>query len=68
MSNTCNKCKYFSKYRGLEFGPCNNDNLFQYADNKEDLASIDPDNLIIMGEAIPVVGIKYFCDLVFYFH
>jgi hypothetical protein len=59
----CRNCKHFSKYRNLDFGSCNNDAVFQYADNKEDLAGFNNDMLILMGRAVPVVGINYFCEL-----
>ena len=57
----CSSCKYFSKYRGINYGQCNNDNVFQYADNKDDLKNFSDDSLIIMGNAVTVVGTNYWC-------
>lgn len=61
--NKCSNCKYFSKYRGLDYGKCENDDLFQFADSKEDLKNFATTTLLIMGNAIPVVGIDYKCFL-----
>ena len=64
MSNKCNGCKFFQRYRGQKFGSCNNDMLFQYAEDKSDLENFDSDSLILMGDDItPVVGENYSCFL-----
>lgn len=57
----CANCRHFSKYRGINYGQCNNDDVFQYADNKEDLKNFNNDSLIIMGNAVTVVGTDYWC-------
>jgi hypothetical protein len=57
----CATCKFFKKYRGVEKGTCENDDVFQYADSKSDLDNIDNESLIIMGNAVAVVGTNYFC-------
>jgi len=58
----CKNCQFFKKMRNYSFGKCSNDKMFQYAENKEDLAEMGEDTLIIMGEGEPIVGINYYCN------
>lgn len=57
----CKTCKFFKKKRGIPFGDCSNDELFQYAETNEDLADIGDNTLVIFGEGVPVVGVNYKC-------
>ena len=62
MSAFCKNCKFFKKMRGYPFGDCSNDDVFQYAETKEDLKDLGENVLVIMGEGIPVVGVTYVCS------
>jgi hypothetical protein len=59
---SCKECKFFKKIRSLPFGECSNDEVFQYAEDKEDLKDIGNNVLVILGEGEPVVGIEYSCS------
>ena len=58
----CKNCKFFKKIRNHSFGDCNNDTMFQYAEDRADLVNIGSDALVILGEGIPIVGIDYGCQ------
>lgn len=47
--------------RGLSFGECSNDKVFQYAENKDDLRDIGSTALVIVGEGQPAVGVDFMC-------
>ena len=59
---SCKSCKYFKKIRNYPFGECSNDDIFQYAESKEDLEGLGENILVIMGDGIPVVGMEYKCS------
>ena len=59
---SCKSCKFFKKIRNFSFGECSNDDIFQYAESKEELEGLGDNVLVIMGEGSPVVGMEYKCS------
>lgn len=58
----CKSCVYFKKFRGYPFGECTNEEVFQFAEVKQDLKELANDAFVLMGNAIPVVGVKFGCS------
>lgn len=58
----CKNCKFFKKTRNIPFGECSNDEVFQYAEDREDLKEIGNNTLVIVGEGEAMVGLEYQCS------
>jgi len=58
----CASCISFKKLRGYSFGECNNDEFFQYCEDKKELKELNTHALVIIGEGVPYVGVDYCCS------